>query len=174
MSVTPVVKPIPGFSGYFATSEGRIIWHKGVKKTHLDGDGYKRVSARNDNGTVRAWSVARLVAVAFIGLPGEDGDWTVDHIDMCKTNNKVSNLRWLTRGENTRFGMKKVKKTLDDTIVLEMRRQASAGASYEQIGEMFGVHPRIAYRTVNHRYLHLGNIPNRRRAIRCDKKGSPQ
>jgi hypothetical protein len=40
--------------------------------------------------------VHRLIAFAFISKPAEANDtWSVDHIDNDKSNNHVSNLRWL-------------------------------------------------------------------------------
>ena len=44
--------------------------------------------------------VHRLVAKAFI--PNPDNLPCVDHIDRCKTNNEVSNLRWISHSNNNR------------------------------------------------------------------------
>ena len=51
-------------------------------------------------------AVHRLVAFAFLGdPPSEIGDPTVDHIDNDTANNAASNLRWLSRVENSRKGV---------------------------------------------------------------------
>jgi hypothetical protein len=43
--------------------------------------------------------VHKLVALAFMREPFEDED-TIDHLDMNKLNNHVSNLRWATHADN--------------------------------------------------------------------------
>jgi hypothetical protein len=52
-------------------------------------------------------AVHRLVAFAFLGDPPAEigGDPTVDHIDNNTGNNAVSNLRWLSRSDNSRKGI---------------------------------------------------------------------
>jgi len=57
------------------------------------------------NGAQKTRDVHNLVAYAFLPpCPGKQGrgsaDWQIDHIDENKTNNHVSNLRWLTAKEN--------------------------------------------------------------------------
>ena len=47
----------------------------------------------------KTFLVHRLVAEAFI--PNPNGYDTVDHIDYNKRNNKVSNLRWLPKVDNS-------------------------------------------------------------------------
>lgn len=49
-------------------------------------------------GKVKAFTVHRLVAIAFI--PNEDNKPNVDHIDTNPSNNHVDNLRWVTQHEN--------------------------------------------------------------------------
>lgn len=49
-------------------------------------------------GRVQRPLVSRLVAAAFIG-PAPEG-YDVDHIDFDPGNNRLENLRYLTRGEN--------------------------------------------------------------------------
>jgi hypothetical protein len=46
--------------------------------------------------------VHRLVARFFIGLPPEDGNWTVDHVNGDKLDNHYTNLEWITYAENIR------------------------------------------------------------------------
>ena len=43
--------------------------------------------------------VHKLVAWAFLPPPAE-GEFTIDHLDMNKLNNHVSNLRWVTHADN--------------------------------------------------------------------------
>ena len=59
--------------------------------------GYADVSLCK-NSRARHWRVHRLVAMAFI--PNPEGKDFIDHIDTNRKNNKVENLRWVTRTEN--------------------------------------------------------------------------
>ena len=63
-------------------------------KPNLNTKGYPIVSLHGSSCTVH-----RLVAIAFI--PNPDGLETVDHGDEDKLNNKVSNLSWMTRKNNS-------------------------------------------------------------------------
>lgn len=49
----------------------------------------------------RKFFIHRLVADHFI--PNPDNKEVVNHIDENKKNNNVSNLEWMTSGENTRY-----------------------------------------------------------------------
>lgn len=70
-------------------------------KPKVSNSGYERVNLfKNKQG--KWYSVHRLVAMAFIKNPENKPE--VNHKDECKTNNKVSNLEWVTRQENNNFG----------------------------------------------------------------------
>ena len=98
---------IPGYENYQANTEGEI--RKVLEKDsngnatkykilckHLNKrQGYYQVSIAGKSKTVH-----RLVALTFIPNPNKLEN--VDHIDNCKTNNNVSNLQWLSSGDNTR------------------------------------------------------------------------
>jgi hypothetical protein len=53
-----------------------------------------------NDGIHKDFLVARLVAVTFLGVT-PDG-YTVNHIDGNRLNNAVSNLEWLSNGDNIR------------------------------------------------------------------------
>ena len=59
--------------------------------------GYYTIGLRK-NHKVKQYRVSRLVAEAFI--PNPDNKPYVDHIDTDKSNNKITNLRWVTPKEN--------------------------------------------------------------------------
>lgn len=54
------------------------------------------------NGTTKNYNIHRLVAEAFI--PNPDKLECVNHIDENKLNNRVDNLEWMSRGDNTNYG----------------------------------------------------------------------
>jgi hypothetical protein len=92
-----------GESEYFANDVGEIAEKLSngffeIKKQYLNRRrGYYYVNIQED-GIYRLRLVHRLVAQAFI--PNPENKREVDHIDSCPTNNKVSNLRWVTPKEN--------------------------------------------------------------------------
>ena len=104
-------KDIPRFEGYQASSFGRIrsiprvifrndfpVFLKGlIFKQTIHTSGYYRVPIRV-NGYTKYHYVHRLIAITFLGsIPlGYD----IDHIDHCRTNNLLSNLRYITVKEN--------------------------------------------------------------------------
>ena len=69
---------------------GRLI------KAELDRHGYHRVRLWI-RGASKKYLVHRLVAAAFLGNP--EGKPTVDHINCCRVDNKIDNLRWATHLE---------------------------------------------------------------------------
>lgn len=71
----------------FNTKTGRLI---GCESSN----GYVRATIK----TGLARPIHRMVAEEFIGVRPENMD--IDHIDRCKTNNRLNNLRYLTHKEN--------------------------------------------------------------------------
>lgn len=64
----------------------------------FDKQGYKRVRMCKDK-VVFSTGIHRLVLMSFCSVDGMDG-LEVDHIDGDKSNNTLSNLRWVTHEEN--------------------------------------------------------------------------
>ena len=59
-------------------------------------------SAKNTYAQIgRGKAFHRVVALAFLGPPPNDA-YTVDHIDCDPTNNKLENLRWASKSEQSR------------------------------------------------------------------------
>lgn len=114
-------KNIQNFDGYQVSNKGRVrsFWKKKRKKkgygterilsktptimkTSDDGNGYQKLMLySNDTKRRHCKKVHRLVAEAFI--PHEPWNDTVDHITSGpegKLDNRVNNLRWISRREN--------------------------------------------------------------------------
>ncbi|BCS83116.1 HNH endonuclease [Cotonvirus japonicus] len=93
-------KTIPNFPNYKISRDGVVMNAKTnyVLKKPLT-NGYHMVNINNMHGEKRFY-VHRLVALTFI--PNPKNLPLVDHIDNVKTNNWVTNLRWVTVSENTR------------------------------------------------------------------------
>lgn len=119
-------KDIPNYEGiYQASTYGRIrscegkttvnskglvrVWQQRVLKPKTANRCKECSTNRGDyrvdlwkNGKHKDFLVARLVAMTWV--PGYREDLTVNHIDGNYRNNAVTNLEWLTRGENVRAG----------------------------------------------------------------------
>lgn len=118
-----VWKPIAGvkdFEDYYEVSNyGRVrsldreVGHSSGKGTfiktgkpvlqHLDKNGYKFVNLHK-NGKSSPYFVHRLVLLAFSSEP--EGE-TVNHIDEVKISNGLSNLEWMSIGDNARYSNSK-------------------------------------------------------------------
>lgn len=99
-------KDIKGYEGkYQISNTGTLVKYDGAVssfvevKPHLDYTKHLRVDLYKNKSRQRT-SIHRLVAQAFIPNPLNKKE--VDHIDRNPQNNRVENLRWVTRGENMR------------------------------------------------------------------------
>ena len=101
-------KEILGFEGYYVSNMGRF---KRYLKTYdcysllactpNSRNGRLYVSLVNSDGKRKNLMAARLVAHAFCdGYSAENN--TVDHKDMDITNNRATNLEWVSQAENNR------------------------------------------------------------------------
>ena len=89
---------------YYIGSNGAIYstTRDKILKTQINcNHGYERICLRYD-GKIRNLRVHRLVAMAFLEEPENPEATEVDHINHCRCDNRVENLRWVTRQENMR------------------------------------------------------------------------
>jgi hypothetical protein len=109
-----VWKDIEGYEGYYQVSNlgrvrslDRIVPHKIYKFMNAKGKilcpgkvgvGYYTVALCN-NSKPKSMFIHRLVAEAFISKTSKTND--VNHKNGIKTDNRLENLEWCTRSENT-------------------------------------------------------------------------
>ena len=95
------MQQIPGYTDYACDEQGNIYSLKFNKirkmKPAPNGKGYLHVSL-TINGKQKTSIVHKLIAKTFLKDYSEDLE--VDHIDRCKSNNNLENLRMVTRSEN--------------------------------------------------------------------------
>ena len=85
-------------SQYFVDEKGNVLNKYGKKVfQYTDKDGYKYIVLRR-KGKRKKFLIHRLVAKSYLDNPL--GHPQVNHIDGNKTNNDVSNLEWVSPGEN--------------------------------------------------------------------------
>lgn len=86
---------IPESDGFFVTETGRIYDKDGKERNYYtNGDGYITASI-SIGGKWQTFGVQRLVMLTYEPIDNPD-DYTVNHIDLDKTNNNKPNLEWLT------------------------------------------------------------------------------
>ena len=94
---------VEGYENYMIYKDGRV-WSKpkpsgGNKflKPNPDGCGYLHVRLHKD-GKRKMMKIHRLIALHYI--PNPENKPEIDHIDNNRQNNDISNLRWVSHGEN--------------------------------------------------------------------------
>lgn len=92
--------PEPLLAGFKISSEGNLRMPDGLPaKTHVSTHGYW-VFHRSRKHKTLTFSIHVLVARAFLVTPDKKQKYQVNHIDGVKTNNRVSNLEYVTHGQN--------------------------------------------------------------------------
>ena len=90
---------IKGYDNYAISNFGNVlnITTGDFLKYNMGSNGYYQIRL-SKNGIVTTYSLHQLLAKHFI--PNPKLCPCVDHIDRDKTNNSISNLRWVTHQEN--------------------------------------------------------------------------
>lgn len=105
LTMDEIFKDIEGYTGrYQISNTGRVktLKRQGTDERILvgciDRTGYLRVNLIDEVGNTKSYGVHRLVCLNFLTNPEEKR--TVNHKDGNKLNNQLSNLEWMTHGEN--------------------------------------------------------------------------
>lgn len=144
-------RPKYNFNDYIITRDGNVISPSGkVLNARVSKNGYLRVII---NG--KDYYIHRLVANAFI--PNEDNKLELDHINGNKKDNRVENLRWVTRVENMNnqltvdkisraiVGKKRSKESIDrqrktiksknNYVIVQLNKNNQIIATYDSIAD---------------------------------------
>ncbi len=101
-------KPIPGFIDYAVSNFGRVKSFKGqnvkLLKPQTRVKGYKFVCLSNETDK-KFIDIHRLVLMSFVGMPPQGME--CDHINRVRDDNRLDNLRWVTKVENEANKLKK-------------------------------------------------------------------
>ena len=122
------MKDIAGYEGKYAVDENGSVWS--YRKNDwlspgLNGRGYYIVNLWK-NKKQKTYYVHRLVAQTYLDNYSED--LQVDHINGCRINNNISNLRMVTCQQN------------------HFNRTTAKGYSWDKNKEKWQAHIRIDYR----------------------------
>ena len=132
--------PHPRSKKGFHLRKGKLI------SFNTSANGYLR-AVLCKHGEEKGHSIHRIVATAFIENPKNKKE--VNHIDGDKSNNRVSNLEWVTSLENKKhsvrnrfnaFGERHGRSKLKSSEVESIRKMIDEGVFIKDIANMFGVH----------------------------------
>ena len=158
--VRPHIALIDGFPQYQVDTLGRVFALPNVQEftgrwglqkrvtafrqlKDFDNNGYRQVTLYKDGMKYRR-SVHRLVAQTFI--PNPENLPEVNHINECRSDNRVENLEWTDRVGNAKHSCYKTTGSLCGTSVLtesdviEIRYLIKGGYSNKEISDIFNVH----------------------------------
>lgn len=152
---------IKGFPNYAVSNFGRVKNKVSTKvlKPQKDYKGYLRVRLYNQKVSQRFF-IHRLLMEAFCGASSQ----TVDHVNGVKSDNNLSNLRYLSREDNTRKasighthsqGSKHHRASLAEKDVKQIKCLIKMGLSIQDISKRYSITYDTVYgikkgRTWNH------------------------
>jgi hypothetical protein len=157
-------KPVKGFEEYYEVSEDGEIrtieryitlpTHKYLKKQKIltqfvDGRGYMHVKLYDGKGKPKSTTTHRVVAMTFLENPENLPE--INHKDANKLNNCLSNLEWISRGDNIKHAYKyrdpktykgsgnKNSKLIEEQVISIRKEHEVNKTSYKQLAEKYNV-----------------------------------
>jgi hypothetical protein len=146
-------KDIPGWKGVYQISDhGRVKsfrWNKEkILKIQSDRLGYQFIMLHVSAGVRDRRLIHRIVAQAFLSNPENKPE--VNHKDLNKSNNHISNLEWNTRSENIRHsienghhyipkGVEQPKAKINDEIARDIKLELRNGKMPLEISKTLNV-----------------------------------
>lgn len=123
-------KQIEGYEGLYEINEyGQIKNLYGKLLKPFNNNGYLRIHLTDKNKIRKKHLIHRLALFTFLPIENYE-EFQVNHKDMDKTNNHISNLEWVTNLENCRHKLK-LKPELRD---LSKDIMSKIGKKYGAIG----------------------------------------
>lgn len=106
-----IMKPIPGYDGYFADTDGNIWSNKRgelkKRRTQTDRYGYKKLSVtRRGDPHIEKKLVHSWILLAHTG---EANGRECNHKNGKRSDNRLSNLEWVDRIDNARHRLEVLK-----------------------------------------------------------------
>ena len=149
-------KTINDYPNYSISSLGNVKNKKGiVLKTNLIANLYLQVKLYNDNGKKsKCFLVSRLVGIHY--LPNWNDYNEIDHFNGNELDNRVYNLRWVNRSQNSRY-RPKFKNCLSPYKGVSFRKDKQSKCW-------------TAHIQINGKLKHLGHFETEIEAFNCWRK----
>ena len=123
------MKPIPGYTGYYASKDGHI-WSSYSKKflsESLNTSGYLMVNVKYQNRQKYA-SIHRLMGLTYLHLTEND---VIHHKNNIKTKNNLENLEVTSLQRNTQLAVKDGLTYIVNKIPIKLSRNGYADKYFD-------------------------------------------